>query len=101
MSNRLRKDVQADGNTTWFSLTIDAPGLLLVEALAAGGNGDPWLVLYDDLGRQIAQNDDNGSGTDSLMTARVLPGQYLIGLKQVQDMTGFVRLVLERYIPAP
>mgnify|MGYP005986437627 CR=1 FL=1 len=101
LSNRLRKDVQADGNTTWFSLTIDAPGLLLVEALAAGGNGDPWLVLYDDLGRQIAQNDDNGSGTDSLMTARVLPGQYLIGLKQVQDMTGFVRLVLERYIPAP
>ena len=101
LPGRLRRDVQVASDTQWFSLTLDAPGLLLVEAIAAGGNGDPWLILYDDLGREIAQNDDGGSGTDAMLTARTLPGTYVIGLKQVGDNSGFVRLLAERFVPAP
>ena len=35
------------------------------------------------------------------MVARTLPGTYLISVKQVGDHSGFVRLVAERFVPAP
>ncbi|WP_386679185.1 ABC transporter substrate-binding protein [Loktanella sp. R86503] len=101
LPNRLRRDEQITGNATWFSLTLDAPGLLLVEAIASGAGGDPWLVMYDDLGREVAQDDDGGDDTNARMVARTVPGTYLIGLKQVGDQTGFVRLLAERFVPAP
>jgi hypothetical protein len=101
LPNRMRRDEQVSSNATWFSLTLDASGLLLIEAISSGSEGDPWLVLYDDLGREIAQDDDGGDGTDARMVARTLPGTYLIGVKQVGDHSGFVRLVAERFVPAP
>jgi len=102
LSNRLRQDANVTDETVWFSVDINQGGLILVEAIAAGGNGDPWLVLYDDLGRQLGQNDDHGDGLDSMLTARVTPGSYLVGVKQVSaDTQGFIRMVFERYVPAP
>ncbi|MCF7699102.1 ABC transporter substrate-binding protein [Loktanella sp. M215] len=95
------KDLRVGSDTQWFSLTLDTPGLLLVEAIAAGADGDPWLALFDSLGRQIAQNDDAGHGTDARVTARTQAGTYLIGLRQVGERTGFVRLLTERYVKAP
>lgn len=102
LSNRMRQDVNATDTATWYAVDVDQGGLLLVEAIAAGPNGDPWLVLYDDLGRELAINDDHGDSYDSLVTARVSPGTYLIGVRQVSDDTqGFIRMVFERYVPAP
>lgn len=102
LENRLRKDAQISSSATWFSLDVSQGGLLLIEAIAATSDGDPWVVLYDDLGRQIAQNDDYGDGLDSLVTARVNSGTYLVGVKQVGGSTqGLIRMVFERYIPAP
>ena len=99
--NRMRQDLQVGSNVQWFSATLDAPGLLLVEALASGADGDPWLIIYDDLGRELARDDDGGGATNARLTARVAAGTYLIGVRQVSDRTGFVRLLLERYVPAP
>ncbi len=101
LANRVRKDVQVGSDTIWFSAVLDAPGLLLIEAIASGQNGDPWLAIFDDLGRQIAQNDDDGQGTNAKIATRLSAGTYLIGLKQVGERSGFVRLAMERYIPAP
>ena len=101
LQNRQRHDVQLGRAAQWFSVRIDEPGLIVAEAISAGGEGDPWLVLYDDLGRQIALNDDNGQSTDAQLTVRVQTGIYLIGVKQLQDRNGFVRLLLERFIAAP
>ncbi|SHF51218.1 hypothetical protein SAMN05444339_10772 [Loktanella atrilutea] len=101
LPSQLIKDLRVGSDAEWFSLTLDASGLLLVEAIAAGSGGDPWLVLFDSLGRQIAQNDDEGQGTDARVTARVQAGTYVIGVKQVGDQTGFVRLLAERYVKAP
>lgn len=102
LGSRLRHDANVGSDAQWFVTEINEGGLLLVEAIAAGGNGDPSLVLFDDLGRQIAYNDDNGDSYDSLVTARVTPGTYMIGVKQVGSGTqGFIRMVLERYVPAP
>lgn len=101
LPNRMRQDQQVDGNTKWFSFDIDKAGLLLVEAIAGGDQGDPWLIMYDDLGREIMRNDDNGTDLNSMITARVNPGAYIVGVKQVNDSSsGLIRLIFERYVPA-
>ena len=101
LETRLRADVQSHSDTTWYSIDVDQGGLLLVEAIAAGGDGDPWLVVFDDFGRQVGQNDDYGGALDALVTARVNPGTYLIGVKEVTaGAQSFTRLVFERYVLA-
>jgi len=99
LTSRLRQDVQATEDVTWFSLDFDDAGLLVVEAIA-NGSSDPWLVVYDDLGRQIGLNDDYGDGLDSLVMARLQPGTYIIGVRQYDGGQGFVRLLAERYVRA-
>ncbi len=101
LDTRMRHDVRVDNIASWFTIEIPETGMMLVEAIAAGDDGDPWLVIYDDLGRRLGLNDDAGDSLNSLLTARVQPGTYVIGLKQVgEDAQGFVRLLLERYVPA-
>lgn len=99
LESRTREDVQASDDVTWFSIEVADSSLLVVEAIA-GGNSDPWLVVYDDLGRQIGQNDDYGDGLDSLVMARVQGGTYIIGVRQYDGGQGFVRLLAERYVRA-
>ena len=99
LQSRMRQDVPGSLDTTWFSLDFESAGLLVVEAIGGGGS-DPWLVVYDDLGRQIGQNDDYGEGLDSLVMARVQPGTYIIGVRQYEAGQGFIRLLAERYIRA-
>jgi hypothetical protein len=101
LDKRMRNDIQVGQTAQWYTVYIPQNGLLLVEAIAAGDNGDPWLVLYDDFGRQIGMNDDAGDALNSLLTARVQTGTYLVGVKQVGDSAqGFIRLLMERYVPA-
>lgn len=100
LATRLRDDANVGGNAKWYSFEIYEGGLVLVEAIAQG-QGDPVLVMYDDLGRQVGYNDDHGGGLDSLLTVRVQPGTYLVAVSQLDDFTsGFIRLVFERYVPA-
>jgi hypothetical protein len=101
LDTRMRNDIQVGQTAQWYTVYIPQNGLLLVEAIAAGDNGDPWLVLYDDFGRQIGMNDDAGDALNSLLTARVQTGTYLVGVKQVGDSAqGFIRLLMEHYVPA-
>lgn len=99
LKTRLRQDVQAATDVTWFTVDVADSSLLLVEAIAAG-NSDPWLVVYDDLGRKIGQNDDYGDGLDSMVMGRVQGGTYIIGVKQYENGQGFIRLLAERYVRA-
>ncbi len=99
LESRLRQDVQATEDVTWFSLDIADAGLLVVEAIASG-DSDPWLVVYDDLGREIGRNDDYGDGRDSLVMGRVQPGTYIAGVRQYDSGQGFIRLLAERYVRA-
>jgi hypothetical protein len=101
LTNRMRQDTINGSKATWFSVDIPESGLLLVEAISSDGNGDPYLLVFDDLGRNVAENDDNGGGLDSMVSARVNPGTYLIALKEVNEgTTGPVRMLLERYVAA-
>lgn len=99
LQSRMRQDVPAGDDVTWFSLDFDSAGLLVIEAIGAG-DSDPWLVVYDDLGREVGQNDDYGDGLDSLVMARVQEGTYIIGVRQYDGGQGFVRLLAERYVRA-
>ncbi|WP_341367339.1 DVUA0089 family protein [Yoonia sp. BS5-3] len=99
LGSRIREDVQANEDVTWFSLDVAENSLLVVEAIGGGGS-DPWLVVYDDLGRQIGQNDDYGDGLDSLVMGRVEQGTYIIGVRQFSNDRGLIRLLAERYVRA-
>ncbi|MFA8441582.1 PPC domain-containing protein [Yoonia sp.] len=99
LTSRVRQDVQATEDVTWFSLDFADAGLLVVEAIA-NGNSDPWLVVYDDLGRQVGLNDDYGDGLDSLIAARLQAGTYIVGVRQYGGGQGFIRLLAERYVRA-
>lgn len=100
LASRLRQDVQVGNDVAWYSLDVTEASLLLLEAIAASEGGDPWLVIFDDLGRKVAENDDSTDGLNSMIATRVQPGTFIIGVKQVGDAQGFVRLLLERYVPA-
>ena len=100
LSTRLRHDAQISSEASWFSFTVSEGGLVLLEAVA-NGNGDPVAYLYDDIGRMVAMNDDNGQSYDSMIAARVLPGTYLLGVRQFDESAqSLIRLVMERYVPA-
>lgn len=99
VQSRLQHDLQAGSNVSWFTVDVDNNSLLLVEAIGTGGS-DPTLVIYDDLGRLIGQNDDHGGGTDSQSISRVQGGTYIIGVRKYGEGMGFVRLLVERYVRA-
>lgn len=100
ISTRIRQDANVGGDALWYSVDVNEGGLLLVEAIAQG-QGDPVLVMFDDLGREVAYNDDSGGTLNSMLTVRVLPGTYLFAVRQLDSsMQGFIRLVVERYVPA-
>lgn len=100
LATRLRQDVNVGGDATWYAFDVYEGGLVLVEAIAQG-QGDPVLVMYDDLGRQVGYNDDYDGSLNSLLTVRVQPGTYLVAVRQLDnDTTGFVRMLFERYVPA-
>ncbi|WP_375280647.1 ABC transporter substrate-binding protein [Pseudooctadecabacter sp.] len=100
ITTRLREDATVSSDAQWYSFDVYEGGLMLIEAISQG-NGDPVLIMYDDLGRQVGYNDDGGEGLDPLLTVRIQPGTYLVAVKQLNaDTTGLVRMVFERYVPA-
>ncbi|MEL6641316.1 MAG: ABC transporter substrate-binding protein [Pseudomonadota bacterium] len=102
LDRRLLVDLNTTPEVQWYQLSMNGGGLLLIESVAVTGSVDTWLVAFDDLGRKIGLNDDYGDGLDSLIAARVQPGTYIIGVKQLEETgTGPVRMVMEHYVAAP
>lgn len=100
LANRLRQDTTSTDVTTWYSFEVSEPGVVVIEAVT-NGVGDPTLILFDDFGREVAYNDDNGTTLDSLLVARVQPGTYLAGVRQLGEGTqALTRMLFERYVPA-
>ena len=98
---RLRQDAMIGSSTTWFSFDVPEYGLIVIEAIAASEGGDPHLVMFDDLGRKLTENDDTGEGLDSMVAARLNRGTYLFGVKDIANSAPVsVRLVVERFVPA-
>lgn len=94
-------DVNATGNAQWLQFSLPGGGLLVTEGIGTAGD-DPILVLFDRVGRRMAENDDGPTGLDSFMATRLLPGTYMLAVRLVDESSsGPVRILLERYVPAP
>ena len=99
LQNRQRVDLQNGTTVTWYSLDIPEGGAIVVEAVSLNGMGDPYLILFDDFGREVAYNDDTNE-LDPVLAARVSAGTYTLGVGEYNDGTSPVRMILERFIPA-
>ena len=99
LQTRLLQDVPVTTDVSWLSIEIAQDGLLALEAVG-GANTDPWLIVFDELGRQVGFNDDHGDTLDSLVMARVQVGTYIIGIRKYEGGQDFVRLLAERYVRA-
>lgn len=102
LPGRLVRDVQISGQqATWFSFEVDQQGAVVIDAVEVT-DSDPLLILYNDLGQEIAYNDDHGGTLDSQITARVPAGRYLLAVRQyAENYQGIIRIAAERYVPAP
>lgn len=99
LQSALVRDVAGSGEATWLSFDLPEGGLLLAEAI--GTEIDPMITLFDRAGRRVAENDDGPDGLDSFLATRLLPGRYTMAVRAVDDRAGAIRVLLERYIPAP
>ncbi len=101
LTTRIRQDVRINGDVEWFSFYVPEGGLLLIEAITVDGGGDPFVYLYDDLGRQVGYNDDGPAGLDSMLATKITNGSYMLAVGDLNYGTGApMRILLERYVPA-
>lgn len=73
-----------------FCIDEDDAAISIAMTAAGGERLDPWLVLYDDEGRFVAEDDDGGGGLNSLIH---LPGPttgcyHLLALDLTREGTG-------------
>ncbi|GIT90322.1 hypothetical protein JANAI62_01950 [Jannaschia pagri] len=93
-------DVMATAAAQWLRFEMPEGGLLVAEAIGTN-DADPAIVLFDRLGRRLAENDDGPVGLDSFVATRLLPGSYMVAVRLVSEQgQAPVRLLLERYVPA-
>lgn len=102
LPGRTVRDVPvAGGQATWFAFEVDQQGAIVIDAVEVT-DSDPVIVLYNDLGQEIAFNDDHGGTLNSQITAQVPAGRYLLAVRQYfQDYNGIIRLATQRFVPAP
>lgn len=102
LPGRSVRDVQISGEmATWYSFQVDQQGAVVIDAVEVT-DSDPLIVLYNDLGEEIAFNDDHGGSLNSQITARVQAGTYLLAVRQYSSgYNGIIRVATERFIPAP
>ncbi len=85
---------------TWFSFEVSQAGAIVIDAVEVT-NSDPVLILYNDLGQELAYNDDFGGTLNSQIVARVAAGRYLLAVRQYSEgYDGIIRIATERYVPA-
>ena len=101
LENRMREDVRVQaGKASWFAINMPENGVILIEAIAIA-DVDPTITMYDDLGRQVGFNDDNGDTLDSLLAVRVNPGLHMFAVNLLGESGGAIRLAMERYVRVP
>ncbi|GAB5445827.1 PPC domain-containing protein [Gymnodinialimonas sp.] len=102
LPGRSVRDVQISGTTaTWYAFEVDQQGAIVIDAVEVT-DSDPMIILFNDLGQELAFNDDHGGTLNSQITARVQAGRYLLAVRQYSDnYQGIIRVATERYIPAP
>ena len=102
LPGRSVRDQQISGGlAVWFAFDVPEAGAIVIDAVEVT-DSDPVLILYNDIGQEIAFNDDFGGTLNSQIVARVNAGRYLLAVRQCSDFfQGIIRIATERYVPAP
>ncbi|OAN84432.1 hypothetical protein A8B78_07145 [Jannaschia sp. EhC01] len=102
LPGRSVRDAQISGQrATWYAFEVDQHGAIVIDAVEVT-DSDPLIILFNDLGQEIAFNDDSGGTLNSQITARVQAGRYLLAVRQYSDnYQGIIRIATERFVPAP
>ncbi len=96
--------IETAGDQDWFAVTLQA-GVTYEFTLSGTGGGpldDPFLELMNSGGTQVAENDDGGSGLNSLL--RYTPsttGTYYLNAHHFGSGTGAYALTANQAQPLP
>lgn len=98
---RAVRDVGVPGDTaSWFSFEMTTTGVVVIDAVEVT-DSDPVIIVYDELGTEIAYNDDANGTLNSQVILRLQSGRYLMAVRQYSDYyNGIIRIATERYVPA-
>jgi hypothetical protein len=101
LSTRVVRDAMVGADTVWFSFVANEGGLVLIDAVALG-HGDPEVILFDELGREVGRDDDGGGSLNSRLAAPISAGTYVIALRQYDSSpaSSAMRLAAQRFVPA-
>ena len=103
VGDALVDELETVGDTDWFKITLSAGESVLISLEGSGITpvSDTYLRLYDANGNLVAENDDGGSGLNSLLrfTANN-PGTYYIEVDSyANNKTGEYTLSVEEAQP--
>jgi hypothetical protein len=79
----------SSSDTDWYRLTLTSGGLLVVHT---EGELDTLLGLYNAQGRELAQDDDSGSGNNARFSYTVQEGTYYIKVESYENSRGIYTL---------
>lgn len=100
LQSQLVMDQPVRQDAVFYRFTVQEGGLALIEAVEVT-DSDPVLRLFDELGREIAYNDDANGTLNSQIVSQIEPGTYTVGVTQFSDSySGVIRVTLQRYVPA-
>jgi hypothetical protein len=95
---QITRDWQVPGESAqWFALEMPRAGLLLITADEIS-DSDPVISLFDSAGELLGSNDDAHETTNSQLALDLLPGRYLLAVRQFDSSyKGMIRIGLSRY----
>ncbi|MEO0357232.1 MAG: ABC transporter substrate-binding protein [Pseudomonadota bacterium] len=99
--NSVMFDRRTTSTAAWYAVTVEQPGLWVIDAISVDSSGDAWIALYDDFGRRLAMNDDSNGGRDSQIVMQLTPGLHYFALKELSDQSNSAfRVRFERWVKA-
>jgi hypothetical protein len=101
LPGRIQQDAMVGSDAVWFSFQVPAAGVVMIDAVGLG-DGDPEMFLFDGLGSQIGHDDDGGEDWNARLTVPVLPGAYMVGMRNLggSGASAAMRLSVQRFVPA-
>ncbi len=91
----LQGRIDSENDVDMFSVVTVRKGRLRITQDARLGGLDSYLIVYNNLEQEVAQDDDGGGGLNSRLKIRVLPGQrYFIAAGVFGNEIGEYTLVV-------
>lgn len=84
--------LEEPGDTDWYAINVQAGQSYRADLISAGSNpmADPYLVIYDQLGNIVLEDDDGGSGTNASISFNVFAsGRFFIAAEAFDTVDFF------------